>query len=258
MPLRTGQARWNGDLKSGSGRLAFGSGAFEGPYSFASRFESGKGTNPEELIAAAHAGCFAMATAGALSRAGFSPESLAATATVHLESVSGGFKIARIDLEVEGDVPGIDQTKFAELAEGAKKGCPVSVALAAVPEITLTTRLRQKTLAGSAQAGWSDVATDLRSVRLCRQTTHLRHRRRTLRRGGERRAQLAQRRLESRALALAQTAQRLVNRALVETLFDTRRKPAPFGRELHEPHAPVGSACDALDQTRFFQTVEGT
>ncbi|HEV2037273.1 MAG TPA: OsmC family protein [Candidatus Eremiobacteraceae bacterium] len=144
MPQRTAQAHWNGDLRSGSGRVRLGSGAFEGAFSYASRFETGSGTNPEELIAAAHAGCISMATASGLGKAGFKPEEIATTATVHLESVSGGFKIARIDLDLEADVPNIDEAKFLEIAEAAKKNCPVSQALAAVPEITVRARLRQK------------------------------------------------------------------------------------------------------------------
>ena len=124
--------------------MKFGGGAFDGAYSFSSRFENGSGTNPEELIAAAHAGCFSMATASGLAKAGFKPESVSTKATVHLDSVSGGFKITRIDLDMEADVPGIDEAKFIEVAEGAKKGCPISQALAAVPEIVLTARLRQK------------------------------------------------------------------------------------------------------------------
>ncbi len=144
MPLRTGDAQWNGDLRAGSGRLRLGSGSFEGAYSFGSRFESAAGTNPEELIAAAHAACFAMATASALGKAGFKPETLAAKATVHLDSASGGSAISRIDLGLEGDVPGIDEAKFVEIAEGAKASCPVSKALASVPEITLSAKLRQK------------------------------------------------------------------------------------------------------------------
>lgn len=145
MPERTSQAQWSGDLRGGSGRMRLGSGAFEGAYSYSSRFENGAGTNPEELIAAAHAGCFTMATASALGKAGFKPESLATKATVHLDSVAGGFAITRIDLDIEGDVPGIDEAKFLEAAQGAKANCPVSKALAAIPEITLKARLRQKT-----------------------------------------------------------------------------------------------------------------
>jgi lipoyl-dependent peroxiredoxin len=135
MPQRTAQAQWSGDLKSGSGHMRFGGGAFDGAYSFDSRFGEGAGTNPEELIAAAHAGCFTMATAGGLTRAGFSPERLATTATVHLESEAGGFSIKRIDLVMEAKVPGIEDAAFFKVVEDAKKGCPVSRALAGVPEI---------------------------------------------------------------------------------------------------------------------------
>lgn len=135
MPQRTAQAQWNGDLKSGSGHMKFGGGAFDGAYSFDSRFGEGAGTNPEELIAAAHAGCFTMATAGGLTRAGFAPKRLSTTATVHLESESGGFSIKRIDLVMEASVPGIDDAAFQKVVEEAKKGCPVSRALAGVPEI---------------------------------------------------------------------------------------------------------------------------
>jgi osmotically inducible protein OsmC len=145
MPERTAQAQWSGDLRGGSGRLRLGSGAFEGAYSFSSRFENGAGTNPEELIAAAHAGCFTMATASDLGKAGFKPERIDTKATVALTSVSGGFAITRIDLDMEADVPGIDEAKFLQIAQGAKASCPVSKALAAVPEITLNARLRQKT-----------------------------------------------------------------------------------------------------------------
>ena len=143
MPQRTADARWTGDLRSGSGHMRFGGGAFDGAYSFSSRFEEGAGTNPEELIAAAHAGCFSMATAAALAKAGFKPEAVSTKATVHLDPASGGFAITRIDLDMEADVPGIDEAAFRDIAEGAKKGCPVSRALAAVPEIALKARLRQ-------------------------------------------------------------------------------------------------------------------
>jgi osmotically inducible protein OsmC len=141
MPQRTAQAQWNGDLKSGSGHMRFGGGAFDGAYSFDSRFGAGAGTNPEELIAAAHAGCFTMATAGGLTRAGFTPERLATTATVHLESEAGGFSIKRIELVMDAKVPGIDEAAFQKVVEDAKKGCPVSRALAGVPEIVATATL---------------------------------------------------------------------------------------------------------------------
>jgi osmotically inducible protein OsmC len=140
MAVRTAKAQWNGNLMEGSGTMALGSGAYEGAYSFQSRFEEGKGTNPEELIAAAHAGCFSMALSGQLSKAGFSPKSVKTTAKVHLMKVDAGFSITQIELENESAVPGIDDAKFQELAGNAKKGCPVSKALAAV-EITLKARL---------------------------------------------------------------------------------------------------------------------
>lgn len=132
MAIRTANAVWNGTLKEGKGRMTFGSGAFDGAYSFSSRFEEGTGTNPEELLGAAHAGCFSMAFSGGLTRAGFTPTSIATTATVRLEKVGEGFKITTIELKTEGKVPGIDSAKFLEIAEGAKKNCPVSQALAGV------------------------------------------------------------------------------------------------------------------------------
>src|SRR4030081_1544050 len=130
MPERTATARWEGGLQGGKGTMRLGSGAFEGQYSFNSRFESGAGTNPEELIGAAHAGCFSMALTAALGRAGFTPKRVSTSAGVHLDQVEGGFGIAAIDLTTEADVPGIDNAKFQEIADGAKKGCPVSKALA--------------------------------------------------------------------------------------------------------------------------------
>ena len=141
MPVRSSEAEWRGDLRAGKGTMKLGSGAYEGAYSFPSRFEAGEGSNPEELIAAAHAGCFSMAFAAGLARAGFTPTRIHTTAKVHIEQVPGGFGITRIDLETEGEVPGIDNAKFQEQAEAAKKGCPVSKALAAVEDITLTAKL---------------------------------------------------------------------------------------------------------------------
>ncbi|HWO56475.1 MAG TPA: OsmC family protein [bacterium] len=141
MPARAASAEWKGTLKEGHGIMKMTSGAYEGPYTFASRFESGKGTNPEELIAAAHSGCFSMALSGALERAGFKATSIKTTATVHLDKLGDGMGIVRIDLDCVAQVPGIDQNKFLETAEGAKKGCPISKALAAVPEITLKAKL---------------------------------------------------------------------------------------------------------------------
>lgn len=140
MPVRKANAVWNGNLKEGNGRVALGSGAYEGQYSFSSRFEEGTGTNPEELIAAAHAGCFSMALSAALGRAGFTPNRVSTQAHVHLEKAESGFRISKIHLVTEAEVPGIDATLFAEQANGAKEGCPVSQALKAV-EITLDAKL---------------------------------------------------------------------------------------------------------------------
>lgn len=120
--------------------MRLGSGAYEGQFSFQSRFESGTGTNPEELIAAAHAGCFSMALSNILGQAGHPPTSIQTTASVHLGQVAGAFAITRIDLETTGEVPGIDEAEFVKQAEAAKEGCPVSKALAAV-EITLHAKL---------------------------------------------------------------------------------------------------------------------
>jgi osmotically inducible protein OsmC len=140
MAVRTSEAQWEGTLREGQGTMKLGSGAFEGRYSFPSRFESGQGTNPEELIGAAHAGCFSMAFAAGLARAGFTPTRIHTTARVHLDAVSGGFAITRIELETEATVPGIDEATFQEQAETAKANCPVSKALAGA-EIHLHTRL---------------------------------------------------------------------------------------------------------------------
>ena len=140
MPARTANARWEGGLKDGKGNMRLGGGAFDGQYSFSSRFEEGTGTNPEELIAAAHAGCFSMALSGALEKAGHSPNSVETEARVHLSPADGGFKISRVDLVATADVPGIEKDAFQQAAQGAKEGCPVSKALAAV-EITLEANL---------------------------------------------------------------------------------------------------------------------
>ncbi|MPY92375.1 MAG: OsmC family peroxiredoxin [Acidimicrobiia bacterium] len=141
MAVRSAFARWEGSLPEGSGTMRLAGGAFEGPYSAQSRFEEGAGTNPEELIAAAHAGCFSMALTAALGRAGFSPQSVETVAKVQLLKRDEGFRITRIDLEATASVPGIEVAKFQEIAEGAKAGCPVSVALGGVPEIALDARL---------------------------------------------------------------------------------------------------------------------
>jgi osmotically inducible protein OsmC len=141
MPTRNGSAEWRGDLKGGAGSVTVGDGVFQGDYSFSSRFEDGAGTNPEELIAAAHAACFAMALSATLAEHGHAPDVVRATARVHLRNIDGAPTIARIDLDVEGDVPGIDEEQFRHDAEDAKASCPVSRALAAVPEIELNARL---------------------------------------------------------------------------------------------------------------------
>ncbi len=132
MPKRNAKAIWNGDLKNGKGNMSFGSGAYEGAYTFKSRFEEGTGTNPEELIGAAHAGCFSMALAGDLADAGFSPESVNTDADVILEFVDGDPAITTIVLNTKANVPDIEDDTFQEIAEGAKKNCPVSKALAGV------------------------------------------------------------------------------------------------------------------------------
>ena len=132
MPARTASARWEGGLQQGNGTMRLGSGAFEGQYSFSSRFEEGTGTNPEELIGAAHAGCFSMALSAGLERAGYTPTAVETSARVHLERVESGFRISRIELSCTADVPGIDDAAFREQAEAAKTNCPVSQALAGV------------------------------------------------------------------------------------------------------------------------------
>ena len=141
MPTRTANARWNGSLQDGEGTMRMASGAYEGPYSFQSRFEEGDGTNPEELIAAAHAGCFSMALSGELGNHGHEVESIETEARVHIDKVEGGFAIKRIELSTRASVPGIDNDHFQEHAEAAKEGCPVSQALAAVESIELDAQL---------------------------------------------------------------------------------------------------------------------
>ncbi|MEW5979535.1 MAG: OsmC family protein [Acidobacteriota bacterium] len=140
MPVRQANAVWEGTLKEGKGRMKLGSGAFEGAYSFVSRFEDGSGTNPEELIGAAHAGCFSMALTAGLGRAGFSPQRVQTEAKVHLAKTDEGFRINKIELATQAQVPDIDERAFQEQAETAKKNCPVSKALAGV-EITLAAKL---------------------------------------------------------------------------------------------------------------------
>jgi lipoyl-dependent peroxiredoxin len=141
MPARSSTAVWEGDIMQGTGTMKIGSGAWEGPYSFKSRFEDGKGTNPEELIAAAHAGCYSMALSGALTKAGSPPTKIETTADVKLEKAADGFRIPSIHLKTSAAVPGIDDAKFQQLAEEAKKNCPVSKVLAGA-EITLDAKLQ--------------------------------------------------------------------------------------------------------------------
>jgi len=137
MAVRESSAFWKGNLPEGAGSMRLGSGAYEGSYSYASRFEEAPGTNPEELIGAAHAGCFSMYLALILSKAGHVPTRIDTTARVHLGE---GPKIKLIELSTVGDVPGIDEETFKQFAEQAKTGCPVSQALSAV-EMSLTARL---------------------------------------------------------------------------------------------------------------------
>jgi osmotically inducible protein OsmC len=137
MAVRSAEAIWRGTLREGSGTLKLGSGLFEGPYTYASRFEEGKGTNPEELIGAAHAGCFSMFLSGLLTRAGFTPTSIDTTAKVHLEA---GPTIAKIELDCEVNAPNLDEAGLQEHAAAAKQNCPVSKALSGV-EIVLNARL---------------------------------------------------------------------------------------------------------------------
>jgi osmotically inducible protein OsmC len=141
MPIRTADARWEGNLTEGSGTVKTGKGGLSGNYSFKSRFEEGEGTNPEELIAAAHAGCFSMAFSKGLADAGFTPTSVDTTAKVHLDKTDAGMSVTRIDLETVGDVPGIDEGTFQKVAEDAKANCPISRLLSPGAEITLTATL---------------------------------------------------------------------------------------------------------------------
>jgi lipoyl-dependent peroxiredoxin len=140
MPVRKAEAEWKGDLIEGSGRLKLSSGAFEGPYSFKSRIEEGQSaTNPEELLAAAHAGCFTMAVTMQLSRKRVTPRRIHTIANVELDKVGDGCAITRVELQMEAEVPGLEQS-FQAIAFEAKQNCPISKALAGT-EICLTTRL---------------------------------------------------------------------------------------------------------------------
>ncbi len=139
MAIAKADASWTGTLKEGAGTMTGASGHLSGPYTYRSRFEGDAGgTNPEELIGAAHAGCFSMFLAAQLTTAGFKPVRIHTAASVHLEA---GPTIARIDLVTDADVPGLDEKTFQEKVEASKRGCPVSKALAAVPTVTVTARL---------------------------------------------------------------------------------------------------------------------
>src|SRR5947209_4058787 len=142
MPTREGTAEWKGDLRNGSGTVRVASGLFEGQYSYSTRFEEGTGTNPEELIGAAHASCFSMALSNILAEAGHTADVVTTTARVHLRPLEGSPTITQIELVTEGRVPGIDQDQFSEYANQAKAGCPVSRALAGVGEIGLQATLQ--------------------------------------------------------------------------------------------------------------------
>ena len=141
MPKRNASARWDGSLTEGRGTMRMASGAYEGPYSSQSRFEEGDGTNPEELIAAAHAGCYSMALSGELGNAGHDVESIETEATVHIDQVDDGFAIKRIELRTRVTASGLDDSDFQQAAEAAKVGCPVSQALAAVETVDLDAQL---------------------------------------------------------------------------------------------------------------------
>jgi len=140
MPVRKADAVWNGTLRDGKGTMKLQSGSYEGKYSFGSRFEQEPGTNPEELVAAAHAGCFSMALSAALGEEGHDPQEVATTADVHLDKVDDGFKITRIVLRTKARVPGIDEETFMGFAQDAKEGCPISQLLTGA-EISLEAEL---------------------------------------------------------------------------------------------------------------------
>ena len=133
MPVRRADATWEGGFPRGEGRMKLGSGAFDGRFSFATRMQDEPGANPEELLGAAHAGCFSMALAAALTRAGHEPRRIQTRADVHLDKVGEGFKITRIRLDTQGDVPGIDEATFRKFADDAKTNCIISQALRGTP-----------------------------------------------------------------------------------------------------------------------------
>jgi osmotically inducible protein OsmC len=141
MATRNGSAEWRGDLQGGGGELTVGDGVFQGGYSAASRFEEGEGTNPEELVAAAHAACFSMALSNILAGDGHTPDSVRTQARVQLRNVDGAPTLARIELETEGRVEGLDEEQFRDYAEQAKRDCAISRALGAVAEMEVSARL---------------------------------------------------------------------------------------------------------------------
>ena len=141
MPTRSAEATWDGQLRNGEGHLKLGSGAFEGPFSFETRFENGSGANPEELLGAAHAGCYSMALSKLLGEAGHTPEHIDTLANVHLDQTGDGFAISRISLATEARVPGVDEDEFRRIANDAKNQCLVSQIIQG-PEIELEAQLR--------------------------------------------------------------------------------------------------------------------
>jgi osmotically inducible protein OsmC len=143
MPTSNATAVWEGVLRSGRGHFKAGSGAFEGDYSFATRFENARGTNPEELIAAAHAACLSMALSAGLEKNGTPATRISTRASCTVDKAGDGFKITKMRLEVRGEVPGLDPAKFAAAAEAAKKGCPVSTALQGNVQLELEARLEE-------------------------------------------------------------------------------------------------------------------
>ncbi|HVN56018.1 MAG TPA: OsmC family protein [Anaerolineaceae bacterium] len=140
MAVRTSEAIWEGSLREGKGTMKLASGTYEGAFTWSSRFEEAPGTNPEELVAAAHAGCFSMSLSSNLGKAGFTPRRIHTTSQVKIELVEGKNRITQIHLETEASVPGIDEARFQEVAKYAKENCPVSVALSSVP-MTMNARL---------------------------------------------------------------------------------------------------------------------
>jgi len=141
MPIRTASAQWQGTLTEGTGNIRTGKGGLTGDYSFKSRFEEGEGTNPEELIGAAHAGCFSMFLSKVVADAGFPATSIDTTASVHLDKVDGAMTVTRIDLDTTGNVPGMDEADFVKAAENAKANCPISRLLAPGAQISVNAKL---------------------------------------------------------------------------------------------------------------------